>query len=110
MDYYQKMLNNVHKNFIKYVRDGRNGRLKETDDMFSGLVWTGEQAVEVGIADKVGDMNTLKRELKIDQVKNYTYVDNGLGGLFNSGYNDIGRSIGQGLSNSLKEELQIQVQ
>lgn len=105
--YYQGMLNNVHKNFIEYVREGRNGRLKETNDMFSGLVWTGEQAVEVGIADKVGDMNTLKRELNIDTVKNYTYVSNGLGSLFNSDYSDVGRSIGQGLSESLREEIQI---
>lgn len=109
MAYYQAMLNNVHKNFIQYVRDGRNGRLKETDDMFSGLVWTGEQAVQVGIADKVGDMNTLKRELKIDKVKNYTYVNNGLGGLFNTAYNEVGKSIGQGLSDSLREELQPQI-
>lgn len=105
--YYQDMIDNVHKNFIKYVRDGRSGRLKETEDMFSGLVWTGEQAVEVGIADKVGDINTLKRELKINTIKNYTYVNNSLGGLFNTNYSDVGRSIGQGLSESLREETQI---
>ncbi|MDV7585435.1 S49 family peptidase [Acinetobacter baumannii] len=109
MVYYQNMLNNVHHNFIKYVRDGRKGKLKESDDMFSGLVWTGEQAVQVGIADKVGDMNTLKRDLKIDTVKNYTYANNGLGALFNSAYKSIGRSIGQGFSDSLKEENSIEL-
>lgn len=109
MAYYQDMLNNVHKNFIQYVRDGRNGKLKESDDMFSGLVWTGEQAVQIGIADKLGDMNTLKRELKIDKVKNYTYVNNGLGSLFSTAYNNMGRSIGQGLSDSLKEEVQLEL-
>lgn len=109
MAYYQNMLNNVHKNFIQYVRDGRDGKLKESDEIFSGLVWTGEQAVKIGIADKLGDMNTLKRELKIEKVKNYTYVNNGFGSLFSTAYNDIGRSIGQGLSDSLKEEVQLEL-
>ena len=103
------MLNNVHKNFIQYVRDGRNGKLKESDDMFSGLVWTGEQAVQIGIADKLGDMNTLKRDLKIDKVKNYTQVNGGFGNLFKSEYNNIGKSIGQGISDSLKEEAQLEI-
>lgn len=109
MAYFQKMLNNVHKNFIQYVRDGRTGRLKETDDMFSGLVWTGEQAVQVGIADKVGDMNMLKRSLKIEKVKNYTQVDNGFGSLFNTAYNDMGRSMAQGFSQAISEENQMEI-
>lgn len=103
MAYYQNMLNNVHHNFIQYVRDGRKGKLKETNDMFSGLVWTGEQAVQVGIADQMGDMNTLKRDLKIETVKNYTNVNNGFGTFFNSAYNSIGRAVGEGFSDSFKE-------
>lgn len=109
MEYYQGMLNNVHKTFIQYVRDGRNGRLKESDDMFSGLVWTGEQAVQIGIADKVGDMNMLKRNLKIDQVKNYTRVNNGFGSIFNTAYNQIGRSMAQGFSEAISEDRQIEL-
>lgn len=109
MAYYQEMLNNVHKNFIQYVRDGRNGRLKESDDMFSGLVWTGEQAVQVGIADEVGDMNMLKRNLKIEQVKNYTKVNNGLGNLFSSASTEIGRSMAQGFSQAISEEKHLEM-
>lgn len=109
MAYFQEMLNNVHKNFVQYVRDGRTGRLKESEDMFSGLVWTGEQAVQVGIADKVGDMNTLKRYLKIEKVKNYTQVDNGFGSLFNTAYNDMGRSMAQGFSQAISEENQMEM-
>ena len=109
MEYYQKMLDNVHKNFIQYVRDGRNGKLKESDDMFSGLVWTGEQAVQIGIADKLGDMNTLKRDLKIDKVKNYTQVNGGFGSLFSSSYNDIGRSMAQGFSEVISEQKEFEL-
>lgn len=40
--------------------------------LFSGLFWTGEQAIKLGIADRVGSLNTLKRELKTDKAVNYT--------------------------------------
>ena len=51
----QKLLNQVHTQFINAVRTGRGERLKESDDMFSGLVWTGKEGVELGLADDFGD-------------------------------------------------------
>ena len=110
MAYYQGMLDNVHKHFIQYVRDGRNGKLKESDDMFSGLVWTGEQAVQVGIADEIGDINTLKRKLKLDKTKDYTIRNNGLNALFGSSFNSIGHSIGLGISDSVKQQTYPEIQ
>jgi protease-4 len=45
------MVDNIHTQFIEAVRNGRGDRLKETDDMFSGMIWTGEQALELGLID-----------------------------------------------------------
>ena len=56
----QSLLDNMHAQFIKAVRDGRGERLKETPEMFSGLFWTGEQAQPLGLIDALGDKNTLR--------------------------------------------------
>ena len=56
----QALLDNMHAQFIKAVRDGRGERLKEIPDMFSGLFWTGEQALPLGLIDALGDKNTLR--------------------------------------------------
>ena len=56
----QSLLDNMHAQFIKAVRDGRGERLKETPEMFSGLFWTGEQALPLGLIDALGDKNTLR--------------------------------------------------
>ena len=51
----QDLLNQVHQQFINAVKTGRGDRLKETPDMFSGLVWTGEAGVKLGVADAYGN-------------------------------------------------------
>ena len=68
----QALLDNMHAQFIKAVRDGRGERLKETPDMFSGLFWTGEQALPLGLIDGLGDKNTL-REAKYKDLKLIEY-------------------------------------
>ena len=52
----QTMLNQIHDQFITVVKAGRGERLKETPDMFSGLFWTGQQALELGLADQFGSL------------------------------------------------------
>ncbi len=61
--YMQSLLNEVHQQFITAVRDGRQGRLKETPDMFSGLVWTGEAGVKLGVADAFGNDDSVATDL-----------------------------------------------
>jgi protease-4 len=58
-----QMLNEVHEQFIKVVRDGRGARLKESPDLYSGLVWTGARAVELGLADAVGSAHSVARDV-----------------------------------------------
>ncbi|HEY8034517.1 MAG TPA: signal peptide peptidase SppA [Methylobacter sp.] len=61
--YVQALLNQVHQQFISAVKAGRGDRLKENPDMFSGLVWTGEEGVKLGIVDAVGNQAYVAKEL-----------------------------------------------
>jgi len=71
--YAQKMLDQIHEQFIKVVREGRGKRLKESPEMFSGLVWTGEQSVALGLADGFGSTAYVAREvIKADRIVDYT--------------------------------------
>lgn len=73
LEYAHKMLNEVHQQFIKVVRDGRGKRLKETQDMFSGLVWSGEKSVELGLADDFGNADRVAREVvKAEAIVDFT--------------------------------------
>jgi len=59
----QTLLDDVHQQFIRAVKAGRGERLQETEDMFSGLVWTGEQGVKLGLADDFGSVDSVAREV-----------------------------------------------
>lgn len=73
----QTMLNQIHVQFIKVVKTGRGDRLKETPDMFSGLFWTGQQALELGLADQYGSLEWVAREVvKAEEIIDYTRRDN----------------------------------
>lgn len=61
--YVQGLLDQVHQQFISAVKAGRGDRLKESPDMFSGLVWTGEEGVKLGIVDGVGNQDYVAKEL-----------------------------------------------
>jgi protease-4 len=69
----KEMLNDVHQQFIEAVRKGRGKRLKETPDMFSGLMWTGARSVDLGLADGLGTMDSVARDIiKAEEVRDYT--------------------------------------
>jgi protease IV len=73
----QTMLNQIHQQFIAVVKDGRGKRLKETPEMFSGLFWSGQQAVELGLADQLGNLDFVAREVvKAEEIIDYTRRDN----------------------------------
>jgi protease-4 len=73
----QAMLDQVHQQFIRVVREGRGQRLKETPETFSGLFWNGEEAVKLGLADHVGNLDFVAREVvKAEEVVDYTPHDN----------------------------------
>lgn len=69
----QGMLDQVHQQFISAVRQGRGARLKETPEMFSGLVWSGETSVKLGLADGFGSVNSVARDVfEIEDTVNFT--------------------------------------
>lgn len=71
--YAQEMLDEIHQQFISVVRQGRGSRLKETPETFSGLFWSGAKAVEIGLADGFGTVDTVARdELKAEDIVDYT--------------------------------------
>ncbi len=73
----QAMLDQIHQQFITVVKAGRGKRLKETPEMFSGLFWSGQQAVELGLADQLGNLDYVAREVvKAEEIIDYTRRDN----------------------------------
>jgi protease-4 len=72
-EYAQKMLGEVHRQFIAVVKQGRGDRLKDSSELFSGLVWTGARSVELGLADAMGSVDYVAREvLKAESIVDYT--------------------------------------
>ncbi|MEK0432121.1 MAG: hypothetical protein RL700_328 [Pseudomonadota bacterium] len=73
----QHLLDQIHKQFIAVVREGRGDRLKETPETFSGLFWSGQQAIELGLADGYGTLDTVARDVvKAEDIVDYTRQDN----------------------------------
>lgn len=74
--YIQTMLNEIHEQFKKVVREGRGSRLKETPEMFSGLFWSGEQSIKIGLADAYGSADFVAREvIKQEEIVDFTYQE-----------------------------------
>lgn len=73
----QGVLDNTHAHFINAVKQGRGNRLKdpEGNQLFSGLFWSGEQAINLGLADKKGGISALEKQLKLDNVVSYNPED-----------------------------------
>jgi protease-4 len=72
-EFAQQMLNQIHQQFIAVVREGRGKRLKETPEMFSGLFWSGETSIEMGLADGLGSSEYVAREvIKQEKIVDFT--------------------------------------
>lgn len=75
--YAKAMIDQIHQQFIKVVKEGRGARLKETPETFSGLFWNGEDAVRQGLADKFGNLDYVAREvIRAEEVIDYTPQEN----------------------------------
>jgi protease-4 len=95
----QEMLDQVHRQFIDVVKTGRGKRLKDTPELFSGLFWTGQQAVELGLADQLGNLDFVAREvIKAEDLVDYTRRENVAEKLAKK----FGAAIGDGAVKALK--------
>jgi protease-4 len=73
----QELLGDVHQQFIDVVRKGRGERLKESPDMFSGLMWSGSRSVELGLTDGFGSVEYVAREVvKAADIVDFTQRQN----------------------------------
>ncbi|MBV8632871.1 MAG: S49 family peptidase [Burkholderiaceae bacterium] len=92
------MLGEIHQQFIEAVRKGRGKRLKETPEMFSGLFWTGAKAIDMGLADDFGTVDSVARdELKAEDIIDYTEHE----GLEDRVLKKFGASVGAGAMKSI---------
>jgi len=97
-DYAKQMLSDIHHQFIDAVRAGRGTRLKETPEMFSGLFWTGARAVEMGLADGYGTVDSVARDvLKQEDIVDYTQTE----GLPERVLKKFGVAMGSGMAKAM---------
>lgn len=103
----QAMLNEIHQQFIQVVREGRGARLKESPELFSGLFWTGERSIELGLADELGSLDSVAREVvKAEEIVDFTRREN----IAERIAKRVGASVGTVISKELRlrgEELQL---
>ena len=100
--YAQAMIDQIHRQFIQVVKDGRGERLKETPDTFSGLFWNGEEAVRLGLADRYGSLDYVAREVvKAEEIVDYTPRENVAERLAKR----FGAAIGAGAVKALRESV-----
>jgi protease-4 len=98
----QNMLNEIHEQFKTVVRNGRGARLKEAPETFSGLFWSGEQSIKLGLADAYGSADFVAREvIKQEKMVDFSYQED-----FAS---RIAKRIGASASASFGETLAKQV-
>src|SRR5688500_14194770 len=72
----KQMMNDIHQQFIGVVREGRGERSKESPEIFSGLVWTGQKSVDLGLADGIGSLDYVAREVvKAETIVDFTRED-----------------------------------
>ena len=90
----QNMLGEIHQQFINVVREGRGENLKNEEDIFSGLFWTGERALELGLVDEFGSAGYVAREvIGTEDIVDYTYREDWI--------ERFARSIGTAMANTL---------
>ena len=67
------LLADIHQQFIDVVKQGRGKRLHETPEMFSGLFWTGDKAIQMGLADEIGSVDYVARDvIKVENIVDFT--------------------------------------
>jgi protease IV len=98
----QDMLDQIHQQFIKVVREGRGNRLKENEETFSGLFWNGEESIKLGLADAEGSADYVAREvIKQSEIVDFTYQET----VVDRFAKKLGASMGQELGLNAKNLL-----
>ena len=76
LEHLDQLLNDIYQQFVETVKTGRGGRLTDDERIFSGLIWTGEQSVELGLVDELGNADYVAREVVgAEEIVNFTYQE-----------------------------------
>ena len=103
-EYAQQMLDEIHLQFITAVKQGRGARLKETPEMFSGLVWSGQRSIELGLTDALGTVNSVARDvIKAEDVVDFTQQET----LADRVARKFGASMGSTLASSIGKSMHL---
>ncbi len=98
--YMQTLIDQVHQQFINAVKQGRGERLKETPEMFSGLVWTGAESIKLGLTDEIGSDDFVAREIiGAKKIENFTQEERLIDRLVGKMGAQFGHAIGAVLNN-----------
>ncbi|MDR0997050.1 MAG: S49 family peptidase [Zoogloeaceae bacterium] len=101
--YAQTLLANIHRQFIDAVTKGRGNRLKITDDTFSGLIWTGEDGIRQGLADALGTVDSVARDvIHAEKTRDFTVKENLAERLAKQFGTEAASGFGKGLVRSLQ--------
>lgn len=96
------MLAEIHQQFINVVKKGRGERLQDDPQIFSGIVWTGEQSIALGLADVLGDVDYVAREIiRAERIVDFTSQE-GLVDRFAKRFGQVTASVLMGLESSLQ--------
>jgi protease-4 len=77
VEHAKALLGEIHQQFIEVVRKGRGKRLRESPELFSGLIWSGAKSIELGLTDGFGSVDYVAREvIKAEQIVDYTQKEN----------------------------------
>lgn len=73
----QAMMKDIHEQFIGVVREGRGKRLKDAPELFSGLIWTGQKSIDLGLADGIGTLESVARDVvKAEDIVDFSVKEN----------------------------------
>ncbi|HVS57358.1 MAG TPA: S49 family peptidase [Casimicrobiaceae bacterium] len=76
-EYAQQMLGDIHQQFVAVVRAGRGSRIKDSPELFSGLVWNGRRSIELGLTDALGSVRSVARDVvKAEDIVDFTVQEN----------------------------------
>lgn len=97
----QRLLDDVHQQFIQVVKDGRGDRLSDDPDLFTGMVWSGEQSIALGLADAVGSTRSVARDvIEAETLVDYTPQISLLARLADQLGASVAKHLGSSLRNS----------
>ncbi|TMG98423.1 MAG: S49 family peptidase [Betaproteobacteria bacterium] len=102
-EYAQQMLADIHQQFIAVVRSGRGSRIKDSPELFSGLLWNGRRSIELGLTDALGSVRSVARDVvKAEDIVDFTVQENVAERVARKFGAAIGRSVAASIQASMR--------